>query len=620
MMGLTRLVMEFAISDLASGAVKRMAENLRSMGQEGERAAKAWDTMADRISRGVRAAGMAREMGQNLLMPGLTSAGSMEASLNRLRANMDAGVGAGSERLVKNARIAAAEIAKATPFNDQQVIDQAITEQLKAGMSMKEVLGGGAQASAFLATAEGTDIGTANSAVLAMATKFGLSGEQLGRAADLLVRASGASEASAASLKEGLSYVTSAKGLGLTPESTLAMLAMMDKQGFKGSQGGTSMQAFFEKLVVVDQKVSALKFYDDKGQFRGMDEVVRQLRDYFGGMSAEKRDLAAKQLFDTEGSRALVAFLQTGTNSYESMAQAMGNSMGLEQKMGIVSGGQNASWEALQGTAQSTLATLFEPLLAPSTQLAKGLNDLVSGVQKASESGGLPGHVSRATVAATALPALYAGMSFLGGGAAGLKGLGLMRGLGGMGGGVLAGKAMEKMAGIQPVFVVNWPGGSVGGIAGGVLAGVGPTGSGGATAVGGLAGLFKGPVSLNAGTVTLAAGVFELGYEFGTWINEKFIKGKKAQDYAEAYLGTAVLGMPLARGGVELAGAMGWEGKDELLLAAREAQARVGLRDPISRSGGKTTINIHIDDKGDPTVVTEGVDNVDVASSRNGTP
>lgn len=619
-MPISRLVMEFVLTDLASGAVKKMTENLRHMGQEGQQAAKAFEDMAERMARGVKAAGISREMAAAVLMPGMKAAGSMDASLRRLQANMDAGLQASAQKMMGQARRVAGDIAGPTPFSPQQVIDEAITEQLKAGMSVKDVLGGGAKASAYLATAEGTDIGTANSAILAVTTKFNLAGDEIVNAADLLTRASGASEASAASLQEGLANIVSSRSLGLSPEDTLAALAMMDKSGRKGSAGGTALEAFFSSLATADKKAKLGVFKD--GEFGGMENMLTQLRAKFGSMSAQKRSILGEKLFGREGRPALEAFLRTDAGGLESMRAGMAGAMGLNEKMGIIGGGTDTSWEAVRGTAEDAMATAFEPLLGPSKKLADGLNDAAGATGKWLRDSPLASKTaSHLAVGAVALPAIYSVVSFLSAAGSGFKGLRLSKGLGsmaGLGAGVATGKALEQAAGVQPVFVVNMPAGGIGG-PGGVAGEAAAAGARSAASAGGLLGAFKGPVTMNAGTVTLAAGMLAAGWEAGTAINEKLIKGTRAEDYVQAALGTQALMNPFVTVPLRAAEALGSNRAGEVLQSARYAQDQVEWLRALKGAIGMK-ISVHVDGQNSPTVVTDGVDDVEVSASRGGVP
>ena len=112
-----------------------------------------------------------------------------------------------------------------------------------------------------------------------------------------------------------------------------------------------------------------------------------------------------------------------------------------------------------------------------------------------------------------------AGLELLiGGGLVYKKGKDFFKGLGSLGKGVAAGKALEAVAGITPVFVTNWPSG-ITTSGGGILDQFGrpiPTTIPGAGGAGGIATKF-GSAALIAGKIGAAGAV---GYAIGTGINK----------------------------------------------------------------------------------------------------
>jgi TP901 family phage tail tape measure protein len=594
MTSLQKLVLEFVAVDGMSSSVTAMTKKLAGMGDAGKKAAEDISRGVEQMARGWKQLASAQALGNRFVMPGMQAAGTQEAALNRLLSSMEGGGSAAADAMaLEQARQAAASIAKVTKFNSTDVIDQAITEQLRAGLKMDDILrvGGGAQSAAYLAQAEGTDVGTANQAILTVVNKFGLVGDEVGKAADSLKRFSGASSASVASLNEGLSYITSAKDLGIGLEDTLGVLGMLDLRGIKGSMGGTSFNEFLTRLTRADQKVEKLDFYDEKGNFKGLDDATGQLRQYFGGMTSEKQQLAAQKLFGDQGSRVLFALLQTeGEATLEAVRAASKRARTLDESVGIMAKGSMAAWEAAAGTAQDALATIFTPMNEPSAKVATSLGDLASTVNEWADQDTHAAWLSGLAVAGVGGVAMAGAMNLARGGAMGLRGLRAASGLLGTASGVAEGKALEAAAGVTPVFVTNWPGSLGGGVAGEAA---------GAAAAAGGAGL--GSRAVAAGGIALAG-----GYAAGTLVNDNVIKGT----FVEKSIQKAML---LGMASLDFY-SRGLVGGGEYMRAAKQQSTGVeGLKEML---GLKVTVNV--DQKGDATVISEGVDNVEVAANRRG--
>lgn len=599
-MAISRLFMEFVAVDAMSTAVGNMTRKLAGMGEAGKRAADDITRGTQQMARGFQQLTTARELGQRFLMPGLQAAGSREAALNRLLASTESGLSKGAEvQLLGQANTRAGDIAQATKFNSTDVIDQAITEQLRAGLDLDTILkmGGGAQSAAYLAQAEGTDIGTANQAVLTVVAKFGLVGDQVGIAADSLKRFSGASSASVASLNEGLTYISSAKDLGISLDDTLAVLGALDLRGMKGSMGGTSFNEFLTRMTKADQASPQLDFYDQSGTFRGLDSAVSQLREFFGGMNQEQQQLAANKLFGDQGSRALFALLNTeGASALEAVRAAAKSARGLDESVGIMAKGAFAEWEAAAGTTEDMLATMFQPLLGPAATLGKAMNDAAATAKAFYEK-----DPTRATIASGLAMAVVGGVGAMGvanmgrGAFSALGGLRAGSGLMSTAAGVAEGKALEAATGVSPVFVTNWPTGGLGGLSGAAGAAGGLAGAGGALGVLGKAGVLG------------AAGM--AGWGAGTAINEGMIKGTVAEDAIQAMIAGSVKGVDFWTGGRVL--------DRETVKGADQAYDRFAPTRWLKEMLGlKVTVNV--DQSGSASVISDGVDNVEVAASRRG--
>lgn len=536
-MSASRLALEFVLIDGGSAVAKRLAQGLRALGDEGEKAADQVDRMVDKVNDGLKLLGTSRAMKEGLLDPGLQAAGSLQEALHSLEVNLDQASVAETRRTLLELSADAARVAGPTKFSQEQIIGVQ-TELLKAGLAQEDVVGkgGAAESVAQLATAEkGMTAESATDAVLTLGAIFRLSGDQYAQAADLMMRAAGASNTGPDEIREALKM---APGAGkMDRREVLGALGALSSGGIKGSLAGTALNSFLLSSAKNEKKMR-LGMYDQDGRMKALPDVAAQLRKRFGGMDERQRTVALAKAFDTEGARFAEALMRDGAGSIEDVLTKMDSSRSLQERVAIMSGGYKAQLEALGGSVQTALSTLFTPALDPLGAAAAQLNTAASNLNEAAQDRpGLAKTVSYGALGAVGVAGALGAARMAQGGIAGagaLKSLGKLGGLKtllGTAGGVAAGKAAEAAAGVTPVFVTNWP------------SALGAAGAAGAAAATGAdpVGNSKGAkLAAFAARASLAGGV---GYAVGTKVNESYIKGSVAEDVMQASFAGALLNM-----------------------------------------------------------------------------
>ncbi len=524
-MALTKLVVELALIDGGSAGVRAFTDRLKTMGVEGEASAKKINEAMTDLQAGLRGLSTSKAMYEGLVRPGVQAAETLQEALTKLEVNLDPGSVAEVSRQLAEVEANAARIAGPTKF-DQAGAVQIHTDLRRAGLSMTDITGegGAAEAVTQLATAEGLSGEQATSAITTLGAIFRLQGDQFGSAADLLARAGSAANTDANQLREALAQASSAGTLGLDPQETLAALGVMANLGIKGGSAGTSLNAFLRQAATNNDKMG-LGLFDEGGQFIGLQGAATQLR----GLTAGKTDLQVQQAltkaFGDEGARFAGGLLRTGSGGLEEVMANIDGSRSLSSRVGLMAGTKAASDEALAGTVQTTLATLFKPALAPLTSLSQKANDLVGQVGTAAqEDPRIAQAVSLGAMGATAGVALYGAARVARGGGRLLSALRTLPSLGGAGAGLpgvpgAGGGGVPGLGGPTPVAVVNWP------------PGLGLAGAGGPAAAG---------ASRLASVVPLAAaGV--AGYTAGTALNSELSKTELGNAAMEGAVSSALL-------------------------------------------------------------------------------
>jgi len=481
-MGVTELAVKFTLVDALSAGVQRLRSRVLSLGKDSKKVKQDFDQMTDSFAKGAKAFIAVKGL-KDAIAPGVREAASLEKSSIALRSEIWE---AGKATKVLNKELESAKktaflIQAKTPFDQTEILDL-ITALKKSGAELKDVLGetGAAAAAAGLAALEDLSAVQTGQTLISIATPFGAGAKEYFDIADKLKRYSSASQASVDELGQAFTKTSAtAAELGSTIEDTILGLAAISSK-LKGPEAGTAYKQFLlgltGKTPEARKQIEALnrafdnqfQAFDESGKMRPMLEIVNMIRATIGQISDPKRRIqVSKRIFDEVGMEAALSYLNKGKQSIEEIGYSAGESMPLQQRIFEYMRGFSADLGALGGTSKSVLAALFLPALNPLRRLVDLTNDLVTNIGKAAGEGAIiPKIVSYGSLAGIGAGGAYGIYHLAKAARAGrkvLKGVGGFRGLftggGGVLGGVVAGKALEKTAGVNPVFVTNWPAG-----------------------------------------------------------------------------------------------------------------------------------------------------------------
>lgn len=215
-------------------------------------------------------------------------------------------------------RNAALTMGQGIGFSATEVAD-AETELVKAGISVKDILGGGLKGALSLAAAGQIEVGRATEIAASAMTQFGLKGKDVPHIADLL--AAGADKALGGVEQLGQALQQSglvANQFGLSIDETVGTLAEFAQNGLMGSDAGTSLKQMFLQLATpTKQATDAMKkyhisAYDAQGDFVGITALAGQLQAGFKGVDSASRDSALGIIFGSDAIRAANILMNDG--------------------------------------------------------------------------------------------------------------------------------------------------------------------------------------------------------------------------------------------------------------------------------------------------------------------
>jgi TP901 family phage tail tape measure protein len=193
-------------------------------------------------------------------------------------------------------------------FTANEVADAEI-EMVKAGISVKDILGGALPGALQLAAAGQIDVAQATEIATIAMTQFKLKGKDIPHVADLLAAGADKALGGVSDLGEALkSGGLVAAQFGISLDDTIGTLSAFANAGLLGETAGTDLRQMLLKLAkpahdaAVTMKDYGITVYDASGNFVGLSGLAGELKTQLGGLSNEQRNSALATIF---GSRAI---------------------------------------------------------------------------------------------------------------------------------------------------------------------------------------------------------------------------------------------------------------------------------------------------------------------------
>lgn len=230
--------------DELSNVAKSAADSLTDLGSKGDAASKAF---------GLLATGMAAAAGG--IAAGLGASVAAATGFERQISAIGAVAGASASEM-QALRGHVLELGAATSFSATEA-GQGVEELVKAGVSLTDVMGGGARAALDLAAAGAVSVAEAAELASNAMNVFGFSGADMGHIADVIAGAANASAISVTDFRYSLAASGAvAETIGISFEGLSTAIAVMGQAGIKGSDAGTSLKTMMMNLVPSTNKAS----------------------------------------------------------------------------------------------------------------------------------------------------------------------------------------------------------------------------------------------------------------------------------------------------------------------------------------------------------------------------
>jgi len=470
-----KLALQITAVDMLSGVLAGVQKKISSLGPAAQQVGKDFEQMSDHMTKSLKAMAVAH-YGIEKIVKGIKPAADfqdamLEYEMTLMRSSKNA------EQLKKELAESSREARKisAMTLYDKSTSVRTMLKLEESGVEHKAVVEGAGMAAAQLGVVTKSSPDLAANALLSVGIPYHLEGAQYKEVADVLQKHILSGRLKLSDYETHFKYIIpAAQRMGMTWQETTSFLAMLGEQGLVNN-AGIEGKDFLERMsggsreerkihAELNQKLvkkgkKPLEFYD-KGNPRKLHDIINDLREIDKELTPQERAFVTEKMFGTRGGIAADASKRKGQGDLDYIEERAKQSASMAEKFEVRMRGLNAQMELFATNITNLKAEVFEPLLAPLTAVAKKMGETTDKVVDLAEQHKTltktAGYTAVGVVGgATAIAAYQAVKAAIAGGKV-LKGL---AGLGGTAMGIGEGKAIQAATGVQPVFVVNMPGG-----------------------------------------------------------------------------------------------------------------------------------------------------------------
>lgn len=313
-----------AQSDKLSAAQARMEKSQGAV--QAARDRLSWNNMKGEL---MGSAGIALALGAPIKV-----AANFEQAMAKTGAVLNAS-SADMAKLSEQARV----LGRDTQFTATQAA-QSQEMLARAGFSTEQILSA-MPGMLDMAAAEGMDLAQAADIASSVLRGFNFEADQSSRVADVLAKASAATNSSIASLGDSMKYVAPiAQGLGIPFEDTAAMIGVMANAGIKGSEAGTALRASLIRLSKEPKQTAealsklGVSAKDARGNMRTIPSLMKELSKQMKGMGQAQKMGELSKIFGTEAASGMLAVMNAvESGDLESVTKEMYNAGGAATEM-----------------------------------------------------------------------------------------------------------------------------------------------------------------------------------------------------------------------------------------------------------------------------------------------
>ena len=255
-----------------------------------------------------------------------------------------------------------------------------------------------------LAAADGLDLATTSDIVTDAITAFGLKASDSSHFADVLAKASSSANTNVSMLGESFKYVAPLAGtMGYSVEDVSVALGLMANASVKGSMAGTSLKTALANLSSPTKAMKAvmdeykISMTDVHGNSLALIDVIKELREKFGGLSETEQTAAASTLFGKEAMSGMLAIINASDSDFTKLIDNISNADGAASSMAdTMQDNLQGQITILKSSLEGLGIEIYEGMQEPLKEAAIEAQGYVKRLTDAFSDGGLSGMIEEA--------------------------------------------------------------------------------------------------------------------------------------------------------------------------------------------------------------------------------
>jgi TP901 family phage tail tape measure protein len=275
----------------------------------------------------------------------------------------------------------------------------AIEEMAKAGVSAKDILGGGLTGALDLAAAGELEVADAAAIASTTMNQFGLTGKDVSHIADVLAASAGKANGEVADFGLAMKYVGPvASQLGVSLEETSGTLALLAENGLLADSAGTGLRGVMMSLTAPTKAAQQtmdeynISAFDAQGNFVGLASLAGQLKTQLGGLTEAERSAALGRMFGNEQITTARILYDQGADAIRKWTSEVDDQGYAAEVAATKLDNLIGDWEGFTGALDTAFISMGEGANGPLRELVQAGTNLVDAFNE------LPGPVQQATL------------------------------------------------------------------------------------------------------------------------------------------------------------------------------------------------------------------------------
>nr|DAF26730.1 MAG TPA: minor tail protein [Caudoviricetes sp.] len=259
-----------------------------------------------------------------------------------------------------------------------------IEELAKAGVSTKDILGGGLSGALDLAAAGEISVSEAAETAATAMVQFNLSGDKVTHVADLLAAGAGKAQGGV----HDMAYALKQSGLvasqaGLSIEETTGSIAAFASAGLIGQDAGTSFKTMLQRLENPSKSAKnamddlGIHIYDAQGHFIGITAVAEQLQAGMKNLGEEERNTAMSTIFGSDAIRAANVLYNEGGQGIQGWIDKVNDAGYAAETARLKQDNLKGDLEKLGGSWETAMIKIGSSSQAPFRSIVQHVTSLV---------------------------------------------------------------------------------------------------------------------------------------------------------------------------------------------------------------------------------------------------